>query len=51
MITKYIVVVYTASEEIECNSEREADVEIDRQNRLYGNICRVRMEEYDEDEK
>ncbi len=47
---KWIVVVYVASEEIECGSEHEADGVIDQQDRPYGNICRVRVEEYDDED-
>jgi len=50
MSEKWIVTVYSAIDEIECDSEFEADIEMDRQSRLYENICRVRVEERDDED-
>ena len=50
MSEKWIVIVYAPVEEVECDSELEADHEIDLQDRLYGHICRTRVEEYDDED-
>lgn len=51
MSTKYIVKVYSLTDEIVCDDEGEADDEMDRQDRIYGNLTRLCTEERDDEDE
>lgn len=50
MKTKFKVIVYEEAETIDCDSEFEAEQEMETQSRLYGRICRMQIEENDDDD-